>query len=127
MEDTSSKKENVVGMKNYHRHMLIIHDAVDILGGKWKIPIISALIHLGELRFGEIQNILGKITAKTLSKELKELEMNEMIKRRVVNTTHPIVLYAITPHGESCKDVIMALRKWGGLHRKSLFSEIKTE
>jgi|SRR6476620_9297694 len=103
-------------------HILPIRDALDIISGKWKIPIMLALcIH--NRRFKELHRDIPGITAKMLSKELKELEMNGLVKRTVHDTSPVSVEYARTEYGNSLKPVIAALRDWGMNHRQRIFSE----
>lgn len=105
------------------KKIIAVRDALEIFNGKWKIPIIGALIHLRESGFKELQRTVGNITPKMLSKELKELEMNQLITREVLDTRPVTVLYKITPYGESSKDIIFALYQWGEAHRKRIMSE----
>jgi len=101
--------------------MLPIRDALNVLNGKWKIPIIGVL-SFGDKRFKEISNELHDITDKMLSKELKELEQNQLIKRQVIDTFPPKVVYSITEHGKSLDQLIQALRDWGILHRQHIMN-----
>lgn len=97
--------------------MLPIKDALTILSGKWKIPIITSLAFGGK-RFTEITREITGMTDKVLSKELKELEENHLITRKVYDTFPPTVEYEITAHGRSLDEVIMKLKDWGVQHRK---------
>ena len=96
-----------------------IRDALDILNGKWKLPIIVALT-FGDKRFSEIAKEVHGITDRMLSKELRDLEINGLVKRTVENTYPVKVTYALTPHSESLEEVIEALKNWGILHRKKI-------
>ncbi|MDJ1470512.1 helix-turn-helix domain-containing protein [Cytophagaceae bacterium DM2B3-1] len=96
-----------------------VRDALDILNGKWKLPIIVALT-FGEKRFGEIAKEVNGITDRMLSKELRDLELNGLVTR-IVHDTYPVkVTYSLTPHSQSLNEVIEALRKWGEIHRKNI-------
>ncbi|WP_089685912.1 winged helix-turn-helix transcriptional regulator [Catalinimonas alkaloidigena] len=99
--------------------MLPITDALEILKGKWKLPIIVSL-SFGSKRFREISREIPGITDKVLSKELKELETNCLITRTVHDTFPPTVAYEITEHGLSLEKVIMSLKDWGVEHRKKI-------
>lgn len=99
--------------------MLPIKDALEILNGKWKLPIIVSL-SFGKKRFKEISREISGITDKVLSKELKELETNFLITRTVYDSFPPTVEYEITPHGLSLEKVIMELKNWGIKHRKKV-------
>jgi len=99
--------------------ILAIKDALQVLSGRWKLPIILSLT-FGTKRFKQISKELNGITDKVLSKELKELEANQLIKRTVYDSFPPIVEYSITPHGKSLGSVIDELSDWGTMHRKKI-------
>lgn len=99
--------------------LLPVRDALEVLNGKWKLPIIVALL-FGPRRFREIAREVQGITDKMLSKELKDLEMNKLVSRTIHHTFPPSVEYDITPHGESLKKVINALKDWGDKHRQQI-------
>jgi DNA-binding HxlR family transcriptional regulator len=101
-----------------------IRDTLDILSGKWKLPIIGALI-TGKKRFKEMERGIPKITARMLSKELKELEINQLVKRTVYDTTPVTVEYELTTYGHSLQDVLIALRDWGIKHRSRILGPKK--
>ena len=96
-----------------------VRDALDVLNGKWKLPIIVALT-FGEKRFGEIAKEVHGITDRMLSKELRDLELNGLVKRTVVDTYPVKVTYALTPHSKTLEDLIQSLMKWGILHRQNI-------
>jgi DNA-binding HxlR family transcriptional regulator len=101
------------------KSLLPVQDALYILSGKWKIPIIIALIH-GNKRFKELHREITGITAKMLSKELKELEVNALVTRTVYDTIPVSVEYELTAYGTTLDEVIMALRDWGLKHRQKI-------
>jgi DNA-binding HxlR family transcriptional regulator len=96
-----------------------IKDALDVLSGKWKIPILVALSD-GPKRFKEITKAVGGITDKMLSKELKDMEMNKLVSRRVLDTFPPTVEYSWTEHSHTLGNLIGELHAWGDLHRKKI-------
>jgi DNA-binding HxlR family transcriptional regulator len=100
------------------RH-LPIRDTLDLVGGKWKLHITHALAG-GPLRFKELQREIGDITARMLSKELKELEVNELITREVYATAPVTVEYSLTEYGKTLKPVVLALYSWGSKHRERM-------
>lgn len=113
---------NTKELRNYTectKVLLPVKDALDILRGRWKLPIIISL-SFGPKRFKEISKEVIGITDKMLSKELKDLEVNQLVKRTVYDDFPPIVEYSITPHGESLEKVIDELRNWGIRHRKKI-------
>ncbi|WP_462266247.1 winged helix-turn-helix transcriptional regulator [Mucilaginibacter sp.] len=99
-----------------------VKDALDALHGRWKIPILIS-VSFGKKRFSQIAAEVSGITDKSLSKELKELEANQLISRTVVESFPPRVDYCITGHGRSLKNVITELRDWGRLHRQTMFGK----
>jgi DNA-binding HxlR family transcriptional regulator len=107
-----------------NQYVLPVRDTLDILSGKWKLPIIGALI-MGKKRFKEMERQIPKITARMLSKELKELEVNQLVKRTVYDTTPVTVEYELTTYGASLKEVIMVLANWGVKHRSRILGKKK--
>jgi len=103
------------------RMLIPVNDALYVLSGKWKLPIIIALGH-GNKRFKQLQREVKGITPRMLSKELKELEMNGLVERHVYNTTPVTVEYQVTGYTASLDKVITALRDWGLAHRKRIAS-----
>ena len=101
-----------------------VRDALDILSGKWKLPIILAL-QFGNKRFSELAKQVHGITDKMLSKELRELEMNELVKRTVYDSVPVVVEYSMTPYGETLEKLIEELQVWGTQHRKRILRKGK--
>jgi DNA-binding HxlR family transcriptional regulator len=102
------------------KEMRAVHDAMDVLNGKWKIYIISSICHYNQRRFSDILNDVDGISNKMLSKELKELEINKLVKRTVLDT-HPVtVQYELTKHGRTLQTIINNLTEWGIAHRKEI-------
>ena len=102
-----------------------VQDALYVLSGKWKLPIIIALSGSPK-RFRELQRLVTGITAKVLSKELKELEMNEFVVRTVYATMPVTIEYELTEYSQSLNSVIEALRDWGVQHRERIIGQHKT-
>ncbi|MFY7910812.1 MAG: winged helix-turn-helix transcriptional regulator [Emticicia sp.] len=98
-----------------------IHDVMDIIGGKWKISIIACLCYQ-PLRFSEILKEIEGISGKVLSKELKDLEMNQLVTRTVLDTQPITVEYAITEYGRTLKEVTSVIADWGMKHRQRIMS-----
>ena len=101
---------------------MLVKDSLDVLNGRWKLPILVSLKY-SDKRFKQISRDVNGITDKMLSKELKELEMNQLIKRTVYHTFPPTVNYTLTEHGYSLDPVISALKEWGGAHRKKIIGK----
>ncbi len=99
--------------------MKAVNDALEVLNGKWKLQILFSL-STGNKRFKEISREVNGITDRMLSKELRGLEQNLLVTRKVFDTFPPTVEYAMTEHGESLRSVIEALAVWGASHRKKV-------
>ncbi|HMI04148.1 MAG TPA: helix-turn-helix domain-containing protein [Pedobacter sp.] len=109
-----------------NRHVIAVRDALYVLNGKWKLPLIIALSD-GPKRFNEIQRSLVDISPKILSKELKELELNEFVERKVFSTTPVTVTYELTPYSKTLDKVMDELRSWGELHRQKIVASRKSK
>lgn len=103
--------------------IMAVNDTMNVLTGKWKLPIMATLI-FGKKRFKEIEREIPKITPRMLSKELRELELNGILKRTVHNTIPVIIEYEFTSSGRNIKNVLDAMVEWGIEHRKKTFSNI---
>jgi DNA-binding HxlR family transcriptional regulator len=103
-------------------NMLSIRDALEALEGKWKLLILFSLSS-GPKRFKQLSKEVNGITDKILSKELKSLETNKLIKRDVYDTFPPAVEYSITQHGMSLEKVMEELHYWGLAHRKKIMGK----
>lgn len=101
-----------------------VKDALYVLNGKWKLPLIVALTN-GPRRFKEIQRSMNGITARVLSKELRELELNLFVERKVFNTIPVTINYELTGYSESLDPIIEALKNWGIQHRKQIVEEYR--
>lgn len=96
-----------------------VNDALYVLGGKWKLRIIVAICD-GHQRFNEIQRITRGITAKVLSYELKELELNGLVQRTVDPENAKLIRYEPTLYTHTLNDVLHSLAVWGVNHRTKL-------
>lgn len=99
---------------------LAIRDTLDIVGGKWKLVLISVL-RSGRKGFNELSREAG-ISPRILSKELQELEMNGLVSRNVCNTKPVTVQYELTEYSTTLEDVLLAMEKWGQQHRKKIIT-----
>lgn len=104
--------------------MIPVRDALDILSGKWKLQILIAL-SFGNKRFSQMSKQIHGITDKMLSKELRDLEMNQLIIRTVYDAVPVVVEYSMTPHGKTLEKLIDELQAWGTLHRKKILNKTK--
>jgi DNA-binding HxlR family transcriptional regulator len=99
-----------------------IQDTLYVVNGKWKLLILSILVNNGTRRFGELSRESG-ISPRILSKELHELELNQLITRTVCNTKPVTVEYSSTAYAETLKEVIDAMIRWGQNHRKKIIAQ----
>ncbi|SJZ67105.1 DNA-binding transcriptional regulator, HxlR family [Chitinophaga eiseniae] len=105
-------------------HLASVEDAIYVLGGKWKLRIMIALV-TGYHRFNELQRAIEGISARVLSSELKSLELNGLLKRVVKADQTPVVVeYLPTEYAETLKEVIAVLGNWGLKHKKRITGKI---
>ena len=99
-------------------YILAVNDTVNVIHGKWKLPIIGSLL-FGKKRFKELEREIPKITPRILSKELRDLEVNGIVKRTVYDTIPVKVEYELTASGRSFERVMDVMVKWGLEHREN--------
>ena len=109
--------------EQHKKEMMAVQDSMDVLNGKWKISIISSICYYNKRRFSEILNDVVGISNKMLSKELKELEINKLVKRTVLDTQPVTVQYELTEHGKTLQTIINNLTDWGIEHRKKIIGK----
>ncbi|QHS59943.1 winged helix-turn-helix transcriptional regulator [Chitinophaga agri] len=88
---------------------------IDVIGGKWKPPIIWLLLR-GPMRFGTLSKTMPDIALKVLSRQLKELEADGIITRKAYPEVPPRVEYALTEKGESLRPALTMLSEWSETH-----------
>jgi len=89
-----------------------LREVLDIIGGKWSMPIIY-ILSKGKMRFKELERNIEGINTRMLVKELKNMEANGILTREVFATVPPTVEYALTTKGEKLLPSIVSLHKWG--------------
>jgi DNA-binding HxlR family transcriptional regulator len=94
-----------------------VRAALDVIGGKWK-PVITWYLMEGTKRFGELRKCMPDATQKMLTQQLRELERDNIVHRKVYKEVPPRVEYSLTLHGRSLRPVLTALCKWGAKHRQ---------
>jgi len=109
-----SQKEAVCQQK-----LLVTRDTLEVIQGKWRIPIILSLT-FGNKRFGEIHRDIAAISPKMLSQELKALETNKIITRTLYDSMPVTVEYSLTPLGASMKPLLDEILNWGIHFRKEI-------
>jgi DNA-binding HxlR family transcriptional regulator len=93
-----------------------VDEALGILVGKWKPIILLHLFNEGTQRFNELKRLMPGITQKMLTKQLRELEEEDIINRVLYPQVPPKVEYSISEYGQSLKPVLTVMHKWGTLH-----------
>ena len=106
-------------MKNKTKQLNVrdVQDVIDIIGGRWRGAILASLCDKDK-RFNELKRDLGSITPRTLTKELKYLEVNKLVSREVEASIAVSVIYSLTKHGKSLEPLISQIVIWGQKHRK---------
>ena len=105
--------------KQCNARLASIADALYAIGGKWKLRIIVALTD-GNKRFNELQRVIEGISAKVLSTELKELELNGFVNRNVFTGNPVIIEYELTDYADTLSGVLNSLSQWGYMHRETI-------
>lgn len=111
--------DNEKRIKDKIRH---IQDTLYVISGKWKLPIIIS-IYYGKKRFTEIKGSIPDITSRVLSKELKELEINQLIKRTVYDESPVVIEYTMEDYALTLTPVIQSMTKWGEQHQQKIRSK----
>ncbi|ASN05798.1 winged helix-turn-helix transcriptional regulator [Virgibacillus necropolis] len=93
-----------------------VEDALGILVGKWKPVILLHLMQNGTKRFSELKRSLPGITQKMLTKQLRELEGEDIVRRVVYPQVPPKVEYSITEYGMGLEPILEAIHEWGTKH-----------
>ncbi|MCX2575104.1 winged helix-turn-helix transcriptional regulator [Pedobacter sandarakinus] len=94
-----------------------VFDAMYVLNGKWKLPLVLCLMH-GPKRFNQIQKEMMGISPKVLASELKDLEINFLIERKVYSSTPVNIRYEATAYSHTLKTILGELSEWGKMHRE---------
>ncbi len=93
-----------------------VDEALGILVGKWKPIILLHLFNKGTQRFSELKRLMPDITQKMLTKQLRELEDEDIVNRVIYPQVPPKVEYSISEYGQSLKPVLAVMHQWGTLH-----------
>jgi DNA-binding HxlR family transcriptional regulator len=120
-----AEEKIVVEDKNCSASLAAIEDTMYVIGGKWKLKVIITLTEKGNMRFNEMQRTITGISARMLSNELKELEMNGFINRKVYTGTPVVIEYGLTPYSNTLHNVLQTMIEWGMMHRNKIKAEAK--
>ncbi|MNC31895.1 putative HTH-type transcriptional regulator YtcD [compost metagenome] len=102
------------------RYNIPVEAALEVIGGKWKVVILCHLI-LGTSRPNALNKQMPNITQKMLTQQLRELEHDGVVERKVYNQVPPMVEYSLTEYGWSLKFILDSLCKWGEQHIEKVY------
>lgn len=97
--------------------------AIAVLGGAWKMTAVKHL-HRRTHRFGELRRAVGPVTPRVLTRQLRELEHDGVVRRQVYAEVPPRVEYSLTPLGESLGSLVDLLDEWGSVYATHLEREV---
>ncbi len=103
-------RENKISCSNFTNEMEV---AIEVLAGKWKSTILWSLNDTEQIRFNEFLRVIPGITQKMLTQQLRKLEENNLISRKIYPSVPPIVEYSLTPLGQEAIPLLEQLNKWG--------------
>lgn len=96
-----------------------VETTLSLIGDKWKVLILRDLMP-GTKRFGELKKSIGSVSQKVLTAQLRDVEVNGLISRKVYVEVPPRVEYSLTDLGKSLKPILDAMKNWGEDYKKSL-------
>lgn len=120
------KNEALPGKAECAGSLKNVLDALYVLNGKWKLALILSLVQSSK-RFNEIQQEVTGISAKVLANELKDLELNDFIARKVYPTTPVTIIYEATGYSRTLKSVLGELSAWGEQHREKIKQSMRKQ
>lgn len=114
-----------MGMKQYEGKIKLLTDTpygytLSMIGGKWRLVILYWLVEREIVRYNELQRLIGTITHRTLSKQLKELEDDGLIIRKEYPQIPPKVEYSLSEKGRSLFPIMEAMCQWGEQHQSNV-------
>jgi len=96
-----------------------IANALKLIGGKWKIMILDNLL-FKQMRFGELKRSLNGITSQMLSKQLKEMENDKLLIKKILKSEVLNTQYSLSEFGKSTIPVVKSLIKWGSFNKRKI-------
>lgn len=95
-----------------------VETTLTLISDRWKVLILRDLLE-GTKRFGELKKSIGQVSQKVLTANLRDMERNGLLTRKVYAEVPPRVEYTLTPLGESLKPVLDAMKLWGESYQKT--------
>jgi DNA-binding HxlR family transcriptional regulator len=130
MTNKNTKIENISLSDKYScsdRYSCSVEATLDVIGGKWKGVIIYYLLN-GTKRHSELKKLMGNVTQRMLTLQLRELEVDGLVHREIYKQIPPKVEYSLTELGKSLGPVILHMREWGLNNNDTVFqSRMKKE
>jgi len=103
-----------------------VEAAISLIDGKWKSVVLYHLLD-GTLRFNELRRQIPGVTQRMLTNQLRELEEDGLIERKVYAQVPPKVEYSLSPLGRSIEPILLALKDWGNTNIERFSKSIKTK
>ena len=100
---------------------------MDVIGGKWKPIILYYIKTIGVCRFGELQRYIPHITKKMLTQQLRELEADGILNRRIYEQMPPKVEYTLSDYGKTLKPILQSMADWGTAYQLKSSASIDSE
>ena len=105
----------------YNRvHVCPVETSLELLSGKWKPRILWKLHRDGTLRFGEFRRQLPELTPKVLTQQLRDLERDGLVQRRVYAEVPPKVEYSLSDFGRTLEPILAMIAEWGMTHQEKI-------
>jgi len=102
-----------------------VEATLEVIGGKWKGVLLYHLLN-GTLRFGELRRLVPDVTQRMLTQQLRELERDGVIERKVYAQVPPRVDYSLTKFGKTLEPIVLMLRNWGETYLNDRLSAQKS-
>jgi DNA-binding HxlR family transcriptional regulator len=118
-KDTINKNQLDKGKENiiFDENSCPVTATMQVLGGKWKSILINAIYHTSPARFGELKRSVKGITQSMLTKQLRELEDDGVISRKIYPEIPPRVEYTLTEFGLTLSPIMLSMAEWGKQYR----------
>jgi len=104
-----------------------VEATLSVIGGRWKPVIIFNLLQNDVLRFGELKKKIEGITQRMLTNQLRELEKDKIIARKVYAEVPPRVEYSLTDYGRTLEPIMISMRDWGAEHMHVQCDEVSEQ